>query len=147
MRLRLRSCVPALPLVLSALVSACDSLPQRLPRDPDGTALNASTSRWRGSSSTGAYSVVRQVTTGANRFSFKETWFQGKAIGALVTAGTGTYEPRTQINVYTYTQPSNGIVVARTREIKEESITEDTVLSSNLTIFKVGETITYTLMP
>ncbi|MEN9541983.1 MAG: hypothetical protein RLZZ459_2074 [Cyanobacteriota bacterium] len=145
--MRLRSAAIVLALALPPLLIGCDSLPQRLPRDPDGTALNASTSRWRGLSSTGAYSIVRQVTTGANRFSFKETWFRGKGEEALVTVGSGSYEPKTQINVYVYTRPDNGIVVVRTREIKEEEITEDTVLSSSLPIFQVGETITYTLMP
>lgn len=145
--MRLRSAAVVLALALPPLLIGCDSLPERLPRDPDGTALNASTSRWRGLSSTGAYSIVRQVTTGTNRFSFRETWFRGKGERTLVTVGSGTYEPKTQINVYAYTQPGNGIVVVRTREIKEERITEDTVLSSGLPIFEVGETITYTLMP
>lgn len=145
--MRLKVAAVSLAVAWSPLLVSCDSLPQRLPRDPDGTAFNASTSRWRGHSSTGAYSIVRQVTTGPNRFSFKETWFRGKGQGAVITLGNGRYEPKTQINVYNYTQPSAGIVVVRTRDIKEQLITEDTVLSSNLPIFAVGETITYSLMP
>ena len=128
------------------LLVGCDSLPQRMPRDPPGTALNASTSHWRGNSSTGAYGIVRQVTTGENRFTFKETWFSGKGQGAVITVGSGTYEPQTNINIYEYSQPK-GVVVVRTRELKEESITEDTVLATTIPLFKVGETITYTLRP
>ncbi|MEY2643961.1 MAG: hypothetical protein RLZZ611_610 [Cyanobacteriota bacterium] len=144
MRLWPAAIVPAV--VLPPLLLACDPLPQRLPRDPDGTARNASTSRWRGLSSSGAYSMVRQVTIGTNRFSFRETWFRGKASGRLITFGTGTYEPKTAINIYDYSQPA-GIVVVRTRELEEGSITEDTVVATTLPIFRVGETITYTQVP
>ena len=124
----------------------CDSLPQRMPRDPPGTALNASTSQWRGYSSTGAYGIVRQVTTGENRFTFQENWFRGKGKGLVNTVGQGTFEPQTSINIYEYSKPK-GVVVVRTREVKEESVTEDTVLASTIPLFKVGEKITYTLRP
>jgi len=129
-----------------ALLAACDPLPQRMPRDPPGTAINASTSHWRGYSSTGAYGIVRQVTTAENRFTFKETWFRGKGDGAVITVGKGTFEPSTQINIYEYSQPK-GVVVVRTREVKDDMQTEDTVLATTLPLFKVGETITYTLRP
>ena len=132
--------------LLLPLLAGCDSLPQRMPRDPHGTALNASTSHWRGYSSTGAYGIVRQVTTGLNRFTFQETWFRGKGDGMVNTVGHGTYEPQTSINIYEYTQPK-GVVVVRTREVKEESVTEDTVLATTIPLFKVGETLTYTLRP
>ena len=128
------------------LLVGCDSLPQRMPRDPPGTALNASTSHWRGYSSTGAYGIVRQVTTGENRFTFQETWFRGKGDGMVNTVGHGTFEPQTNINIYEYSKPK-GVVVVRTREVKEESVTEDTVLATTIPLFKVGEKITYTLRP
>jgi len=60
--------------------------------------------------------------------------------------GSGTYEPQTSINIYEYSQPK-GVVVVRTRELKDESITEATVLATTIPLFKVGETITYTLRP
>ena len=72
------------------LLSACDPLPGRLRTDPPGTALNTSSSRWYGVSSTGSYSNVRQVTTGLHQFSFKETWFRGKGSQPLVTIGKGS---------------------------------------------------------
>jgi len=129
-----------------ALLAACDSLPQRMPRDPPGTALNASTSHWRGYSSTGAYGIVRQVTTAENQYTFKETWFRGKGRGMVETDGKGTYQPSTQINIYEYSQPK-GVVVVRTSEGKDDMQTVDTVLATTIPLFKVGETITYTLRP
>ena len=141
LHLAIGTAICTLPLLLS-----CDSLPQRMPRDPPGTALNASTSHWRGYSSTGAYGIVRQVTTGENRFTFQETWFRGKGDGMVNTVGLGTYEPQTDINIYEYSKPK-GVVVVRTREVKEESVTEDTVLATTIPLFKVGEKITYTLRP
>ena len=132
--------------VVMPVLVGCDSLPQRMPRDPPGTALNASTSHWRGYSSTGAYGIVRQVTTGENRFTFQETWFRGKGDGMVNTVGEGTFEPKTSINIYAYSKPK-GVVVVRTREVKEESVTEDTVLATTIPLFKVGEKITYTLRP
>lgn len=129
-----------------SLSFGCDSLPRRMPRDPQGTAFNASTSHWRGTSSTGAYGIIRQVTTGPNRFSFHEIWFRGKGNGLVETIGQGVYEPSTAINIYEYSQPK-GVVVVRTRELKEESVTEDTVLATTIPLFKVGESITYTLRP
>ena len=77
------------------LLSACDPLPGRLRTDPPGTALNTSSSRWYGVSSTGAYSNVRQVSTGLHQFSFKETWLRGKGSKPLVTIGKGSYTPAT----------------------------------------------------
>jgi hypothetical protein len=121
-------------------------LPGRLRTDPPGTALNARSSRWQGLSSTGAYSSVRQVTTGVNQFSFKETWFRGKGSQPLVTIGRGTYEPSTGINVYEYSQPK-GVVVVSTHEGEDQFTTEDKVLASTLPQFKAGETITYSLRP
>ena len=117
-----------------------------MPRDPAGTALNASTSHWRGYSTSGAYGIVRQVTTAPNRFTFHETWFRGKGKGLVETIGQGTFEPQTDINIYEYSKPP-GVVVVRTREVKEESVTEDTVLATTIPLFKVGERITYTLRP
>lgn len=131
---------------LGCCLAACDPLPGRLRTDPPGTAFNAHSSRWQGQSSTGAYGLVRQVTTAPNQFSFKETWFRGKAKGSLVTIGKGTYESSTGINIYEYSQPP-GVVVVRTDEGHEELSTEDTVLASTLPQFKPGERITYTLRP
>jgi len=90
--------------VQALLLSGCDPLPGRLRTDPPGTALNTSSSRWYGLSSTGAYSNVRQVTTGLHQFSFKETWFRGKGSQPLVTVGKGSYTPATGINIYQYSQ-------------------------------------------
>jgi hypothetical protein len=133
-------------LAVVLLLSGCDPLPGRLRTDPPGTALNASSSRWQGLSSTGATSSVRQVTTGVNQFSFRETWFRGKGAQPLVTMGRGTYEPSTGINVYEYSQPK-GVVVVSTREGDEQFSTEDKVLVSTLPQFKAGEMITYSLRP
>ncbi|MFM2174476.1 MAG: hypothetical protein RLZZ54_2403 [Cyanobacteriota bacterium] len=128
------------------LLSGCDPSLGRLRTDPPGTALNAKSSRWQGLSSTGAYSSVRQVTTGVNQFSFKETWFRGKGSQPLVTIGRGTYEPSTGINVYEYSQPK-GVVVVSTHEGEEQFTAEDKVLASTLPQFNAGETITYSLRP
>jgi hypothetical protein len=133
-------------LAVVLLLSGCDPLPGRLRTDPPGTALNARSSRWQGLSSTGATSSVRQVTTGVNQFSFRETWFRGKGTQPLVTMGRGTYEPSTGINVYEYIQPK-GVVVVSTREGDEQFSTEDKVLVSTLPQFKAGEMITYSLRP
>ena len=147
MALRLHAQIPLAPALLLALpLSACDPLPERMPRDPVGTAVNARTSQWRGYSSTGAYGLVRQVTTGVNAFSFQEIWFRGKGSGVVSTVGKATYTPSTQINIYEYSSPA-GVVVARTRELNDSMQTEDTVLASTMPLFKVGETITYTLRP
>lgn len=121
-------------------------MPQRMPRDPDGTSMNARTSQWRGYSSTGAYGLVRQVTTGVNQFTFQEIWFRGKGPGLISTEGRGTFTPSTNINIYEYKSPP-GVVVVRTREAADDMQTEDTVLASTLALFKPGETITYTLRP
>ena len=130
----------------ACLLCGCDPLPGRLRTDPVGTALNSSSSRWYGLSSTGAYSNVRQVSTGLHQFTFKETWFRGKGAQPLVTIGKGTYTPATSINLYEYSQPA-GVVVVRTTEGHERLTTEDEVLASTLPQFKPGETITYTLRP
>ena len=132
--------------VQALLPSGCDPLPGRLRTDPPGTALNTSSSRWYGLSSTGAYSNVRQVTTGLHQFSFKETWFRGKGSQPLVTVGKGSYTPATGINIYQYSPPP-GVVVVRTSEGHEALSTEDEVLASTLPQFKPGERITYTLRP
>jgi hypothetical protein len=132
--------------VQALLLSGCDPLPGRLRTDPPGTALNTRSSRWYGFSSTGAYSNVRQVTTGLHQFSFKETWFRGKGSQPLVTIGRGSYTPATGINIYQYSQPP-GVVVVRTSEGHEALSTEDEVLASTLPQFKPGERITYTLRP
>ena len=131
------------PLGFSLL--GCDQLPSRLAQDPKGTSLNASTSYWRGVSSTGALGTVRQVTTGKNRFAFKEIWAKGKGKGSMATIGVGTYEPSTNINIYEYGEPK-GVVVVKTREWSDNATTEDTVLASTLGIFSPGERITYTLL-
>ena len=131
---------------MTGLLVACDPLPGRLRTDPPGTAFNATTSRWYGLSSTGAYGNVRQVTTGVNQFSFKETWFRGKGNKPFVTVGTGSYTPSTGINIYEYSQPP-GVVVVRTEEGQEALSTEDEVLASTLPQFQPGERITYTLRP
>jgi hypothetical protein len=131
---------------MTGLLVACDSLPGRLRTDPPGTAFNATTSRWYGLSSTGAYGNVRQVTTGVNQFSFKETWFRGKGNKPFVTVGKGSYTPSTGINIYEYSQPP-GVVVVRTEEGHEALSTEDEVLASTLPQFQPGERITYTLRP
>ncbi len=117
---------------------------------PPGTALNASSSSWYGQSSTGAYSSVRQVTTGLNQFfvhvSFKETWFRGKGNQPVVTPGKGTYEPSTAINIYEYSEPP-GVVVVKTSEGRDELTTEDKLIATTIQLFKAGEVITYTLRP
>ena len=128
------------------LITGCDPLPGRLRTDPPGTALNTSSSRWYGQSSTGAYGNLRQVTTGLNQFSFKETWFRGKGSQPFVTIGKGFYTPSTRINIYEYSQPP-GVVVVRTSEGHEALSTDDEVLASTLPQFKPGERITYTLRP
>ena len=133
-------------LLATSLLYGCTGLPGRLRTDPPGTALNASSSRWIASSSSGAYGEVRQVATGLNRFSFKETWNHGKASEPIETSGKGSYEPSNQINIYEYSQPA-GVVVVRTKEGKDAGTTEDTVLATTIPLFKVGETITYTLKP
>lgn len=131
---------------MTGLLVACDPLPGRLRTDPPGTAFNATTSRWYGLSSTGAYGNVRQVTTGVNQFSFKETWFRGKGNKPFVTVGKGSYTPSTGINIDEYSQPP-GVVVVRTEEGHEALSTEDEVLASTLPQFQPGERITYTLRP
>lgn len=134
-----------IPAALSAaLLAGCDSLPARMPRDPQGTAFNTSSSTWRGVSSAGGYSLVRQVTTAENRFSFQETWYRGKGPDPVNTRGVGSYEPSTKINIVQYSDPK-GVVVVRTEETKQALETQDTVLASTIPLFKVGETITYTL--
>jgi hypothetical protein len=119
--------------------------PDACARTP-GTALSTSSSSWYGQSSTGAYSSVRQVTTGLNQFSFKKTWFRGKGNQPVVTVGKGTYEPSTAINIYEYSQPP-GVVVVKTSQGKDKLTTEDKVLASTIPLFKAGEVITYTLRP
>jgi hypothetical protein len=136
-----------LPLaLLLGLASGCDDLPQRLRRDPPGTAPNASTSRWRGRSSDGTWSRVRQVATGRNTFSFTEDWFEGsKVVASVHTVGTGRYEPSTGTNIYTYTRPLAGVVVVKTEDSRDGISTTDTVINSTFPLLQVGERITYTV--
>jgi hypothetical protein len=123
------------------LVSAgCNSLPEPPRTDPEGTALNASSSLWMGSASNGSTSRVRQVSTGPNQFQFMETWYVGGKI--ILTEGTGQYEPSTKTNIYTYTKPK-GVVVVKTEEQAEGRITTDTVLNSTIPLLKVGDRIIY----
>ena len=144
-----RTAVVALLLPLSALIgllSGCDELPMRLRQDPVGTVPNASTSRWRGRSSDGTVSRVRQVATGPNTFSFTEDWYEGsKVLSSIHTVGTGRYEPSTRTNIYTYTKPVAGVVVVRTEDSGDGLSTTDTVINSTFPLLKVGEKITYTI--
>ena len=135
------------PLALAgALAAGCDDLPRRLRSDPPGTAPNASTSRWRGRSSDGTWSRVRQVATGPNTFSFTEDWYEGSKVLATVhTVGTGRFEPSTNTNIYTYTKPVAGVVVVKTEDSRDGLSTTDTVINSTFPLFKVGEKITYTV--
>ncbi|WP_411869630.1 hypothetical protein [Vulcanococcus limneticus] len=136
-----------LPLLLAPLLmgsSGCDELPNRLPSDPRNTPANASTSLWRGTSSDGTYSNVRQVSTGPNEFSFTENWYEGhKAFQVVHTVGKGRYEPSTGTNIYTYSKPEAGVVVVKTSESPDGRQTTDTVINSTVPRFQVGETITY----
>jgi len=142
-----RCAAAAVPLALVAGVSlGCDDLPQRLRKDPPGTFPNASTSRWRGRSSDGSWSRVRQVSTGVNTFSFTEDWYEGsKVVASVHTVGTGRYEPSNGTNIYTYSKPVAGVVVVKTEDSKDGLSTTDTVINSTFPLFKVGEKITYTV--
>ncbi len=133
-------------LPLALVVAGCDDLPQRLRKDPAGTFPNASTSRWRGRSSDGSWSRVRQVSTGVNTFSFTENWYEGsKVVASVHTVGTGRYEPSNGTNIYTYSKPVAGVVVVKTEDSKDGLSTTDTVINSTFPLFKVGEKITYTV--
>ena len=129
-------------LVASLLLigTGCSSLPEPPRTDPEGTALNASSSLWLGSSSNGSTSRVRQVSTGPNQFQFMETWYVGGKI--ILTEGTGQYEPSSKMNIYQYTKPK-GIVVVKTEEQPAEGTTTDTVINSTIPLFKVGDRIIY----
>lgn len=144
--MRQAAAVTLLPFaVFCGLLVGCDDLPMRLSQDPVGTAPNASTSRWRGRSSDGTFSRVRQVSTGPNSFSFSEDWTEGsKVISSVHTVGTGRYEPSTKTNIYVYTKPVAGVVVVRTEDNSDGLSTTDTVINSTFPLLKVGETITYT---
>ena len=129
---------------LCSLLLGCDDLPMRLRQDPVGTSPNASTSHWRGRSSDGRFSLVRQVATGPNSFSFSENWFAGsKANSSIHTVGTGRYEPSTRTNIYVYSKPVQGVVVVRTEDDSDGLSTTDTVINSTFPLLKVGEKITY----
>ena len=147
MRTRIAVVTLLLPLtVLAGVLAGCDELPMRLRQDPVGTAPNASTSRWRGRSSDGTVSRVRQVATGPNTFSFTEDWYEGsKVLSSIHTVGTGRYEPSTKTNIYTYTKPVAGVVVVRTEDSGDGLSTTDTVINSTFPLLKVGEKITYTV--
>jgi len=129
--------VAAATLLTSA---GCDSLPKPPRTDPQGTAINASSSLWLGTSSNGSTSRVRQVSTGPNQFQFRETWYVGGKI--ILTEGSGHYEPSTHTNIYNYTKPL-GVVVVKTVEQADELSTIDTVLNSTVPLFKVGDRIRY----
>lgn len=131
-------------LVIGLAASSCIPLSGRLRSDPPGTSLNAKTSQWVGRLSSGGVSDCIQISTGLNRFSFKETWTFGANKDRIVTIGRGSYEPSTGINIYEYSQPQ-GVVVAKTREGINQISTHDTILASTIPFFKPGESITYTL--
>ncbi|MEB3234203.1 MAG: hypothetical protein VKM98_02145 [Cyanobacteriota bacterium] len=135
-----RAWLGLLLLSVGTLLASCDSLPKPPASDPPNTARNASTSQWFGQSSNGSHSLVRQVSTGPNRFQFTETWFSGGKI--IRTEGSGLYEPSSETNIYTYTKPE-GVVVVKTTETKLDDTTIDTVLNSTVALFKPGDRITY----
>ena len=143
-----RSWIGLTPVVVASLVlsmglfmTGCARLPKAPLADPEGTALNASTSLWMGVSSNGSTSRVRQVSTGPNQFQFTETWYVNGRI--INTEGNGKFEPRSNINIYSYTQPQ-GVVVVETADQNQEGKTVDTVLNSTIDLFKAGDTLTYT---
>lgn len=112
-------------------------------RDDPTSALNAKTSKWRGSSSDGSHSIIQQISTGKNSFVFTETWYK-KGPKPIATAGSGHYEESNGTNIYTYTKPQ-GVVVVRTDESPDEISTVDTVINTTIPLFKVGEQITYSV--
>jgi hypothetical protein len=124
-------------------LGGCDELSRVQRRDDPASALNAKTSKWRGSSSDGSYSSVKQVSTGKNSFVFTEIWFN-KGPNPIETTGSGRYEESNSTNIYTYSKPP-GVVVVRTEESPDEISTKDTVINTTIPLFKVGETITYSV--
>lgn len=135
-----RSIPAGLMAALLMISSGCSSLPEPPRTDPEGTALNASSSLWLGSSSNGSTSRVRQVSTGPNQFQFMETWYVGGKI--ILTEGTGRFEPSTNTNIYTYTKPE-GVVVVKTEERPGEDKTIDTVVNSSVELLKPSDRIQY----
>ncbi len=109
----------------------CDELSRARRRDDPASALNTKTSKWRGSSSDGSYSSVKQVSTGKNSFVFTETWYK-KGPEPIETTGSGRYEDSNGTNIYTYTKPQ-GVVVVRTEESPDEISTVDTVINAQAT--------------
>lgn len=123
--------------------SGCDELSRAQRHDDPASALNTKTSKWRGRSSDGSYSSLRQVSTGKNSFVFTETWYK-KGPKSIETTGSGRYEASNGTNIYTYSKPP-GVVVVRTDESPDEISTVDTVINTTIPLFKVGEQITYTV--
>jgi len=97
----------------------------------------------RGNSSDGSYSRVDQVSTGKNSFAFTETWYK-KGPKPIKTSGSGRFEASNNTNIYIYSKPK-GVVVVRTEESPDEISTVDTVINTTISLFKVGEQITYTV--
>lgn len=139
--------------LIIAGVSSCDKLPNsaanNAPTSPVAStapASNADTSNWKGMSSDGTSSLVNQVSTGDNTYSFTETWTL--ADGSKVeTEGTGVYDDASKTNVYTYTKPKAAVVKVSTEEKDDGNTTIDTVLESTSDLFSVGEKITYSKQP
>ena len=130
-------------LLLIVGVYGCDELSRAHRKDDPASALNTKTSKWRGNSSDGSYSMVDQVSTDKNSFVFTETWYK-KGPKPIKTSGSGHFEASNSTNIYTYSNPS-GVVVVRTDESPDEISTVDTVINTTIPLFKVGEQITYTV--
>lgn len=139
----IRGLTLATGLLLVSNLLACDELSRAKRRDDPASALNTRTSKWRGNSSDGSYSHVEQVSTGKNSFVFSETWYK-KEPKPIKTSGSGRFEQSNGTNIYSYTNPP-GVVVVRTEESPDEIYTIDTVINTTISLFKVGEQITYTV--
>lgn len=159
----------ALTLLCAISLTACDKLPNSIatkatppvetPATPaveasatpdvdDATtpASNTETSNWKGMSSDGSTSLVSQVSTGDNTFSFTETWTLSDG-STVETEGTGVYDEASKTNVYTYTKPTAAVVKVSTEEKDDGNTSIDTVLESNSDLFSVDEQITYSKQP
>lgn len=139
--------------LIIAGISSCDKLPNSsasnapvAPVESSAPASNADTSNWKGMSTDGSSSLVSQVSTGDDTYSFTETWTM--ADGSKVeTEGTGVYDEASKTNVYTYTKPKAAVVKVSTEEKEDGNTSIDTVLESNSDLFSVGEKITYSKQP
>ncbi len=148
-----KSLISVSAILALGIFTSCDKLPNsasgNTPVAPVATtapASNADTSNWKGMSSDGSSSVISQVSTGNNTYSFTETWTM--ADGSKVeTEGTGVFDEATKTNVYTYTKPTASVVKVSTEEKDGGNTSIDTVLESNSDLFSVGEKITYTKQP